>query len=432
MKFTALATAAFVSTHNRNERAAPGSTRANVQLNLLPLLQHAPVVDLSSDPSTLAPTLVQSSSAPSSSIQSGIAAFVQENLLVPPAFAAESKAIPAPPSNEEVKLLREAFAVFYGVERDLPQAESLLSQVIDAWQRQSPDEKAGLYRVRADCYVAMLRPSDAVKDYGEAIRLLGLPGGELADESELPASLLGQARALRSQGQKVTKEQAETAAKDYQLALRLSAREDWDTNTEAEEDGAKTNPFACWEWGAALRLAGQYQEAARVHTLASDFFEDIGDRARSVISELDAGIDLAATGENDKAAALLKNAIQRTKTVEGRDIQLLQRVIAKEGEGRMALASVLWVSGDRTEAEAQLGKACERLDQLEADAQARVKAGTGNLIKEPARLKFNIDDGATAADINCSRFKNQDYVSDRLEWPASLQQKLNKLESLAR
>jgi hypothetical protein len=35
----------------------------------------------------------------------------------------------------------------------------------------------------------MLRPSDAEKDYGEAIRLLGLPGGELADEAELPASL---------------------------------------------------------------------------------------------------------------------------------------------------------------------------------------------------------------------------------------------------
>jgi hypothetical protein len=178
-------------------------------------------------------------------------------------------------------------------------------------------------------------------------------------------------------------------------------------------------------------LAGQYQEAARIHTLASDFFDDIGDRARSVISDLDAGIDLAATSDNDKAAVLLKNAIQRTRTVEGRDVKLLQRVIAKEGEGRMALASVLWVSGDRVEAEAQLGKACERLDQLEADAQARLKA-VGTMIKEPERLKFNIDDGVGAADISCSRFKSQDYVSDRLEWPASLQQKLNKLENLGR
>jgi hypothetical protein len=39
------------------------------------------------------------------------------------------------------------------VDRDLPRAEELLNQVIDAWQRQAPDEKAGLYRVRADCYV---------------------------------------------------------------------------------------------------------------------------------------------------------------------------------------------------------------------------------------------------------------------------------------
>lgn len=230
----------------------------------------------------------------------------------------------------------------------------------------------------------------------------------------------------------MTKGQAETAAKDYQLALRLSSREDWDTNAEKEEDGARQNPFSAWEYSQALRLAGQYQEAARIHTLAADFFEDIGDRARSVISDFDAGIDLAATGDNDKAAVLLKNAIQRTRTVESRDVKLVQRLIAKEGEGRMALASVLWVSGDRIEAEAQLGKACERLDQLEADAQARVKAGAGNMIKEPERLKFNIDDGVTAGDINCSRFKNQDYVSDRLEWPASLQQKLNKLENLGR
>jgi hypothetical protein len=44
----------------------------------------------------------------------------------------------------------------------------------------------------------------------------------------------------------VTKAQAETAAKDYQLALRLSSREDWDTNAEKEEDGARTNPYAAW------------------------------------------------------------------------------------------------------------------------------------------------------------------------------------------
>lgn len=125
-------------------------------LNLLPLqvLQHAPVVDLSTttDPSILAPTFLQSA-APLSSIQSGIAAFLQETLLVPPAFAAEPKVAASPPSNEEVKLLREAFAAFYSVDRDLPRAEELLNQVIDAWQRQAPDEKAGLYRVRADCYV---------------------------------------------------------------------------------------------------------------------------------------------------------------------------------------------------------------------------------------------------------------------------------------
>ena len=54
--------------------------------------------------------------------------------LVPSAFAADA----GPPTQEEIKLLREAFATFYGVDRDLQASETLLSKVIDAWQRQPP------------------------------------------------------------------------------------------------------------------------------------------------------------------------------------------------------------------------------------------------------------------------------------------------------
>lgn len=36
------------------------------------------------------------------------------------------------------------------------------------------------------------------------------------------------------------------AAKDYQLALRLSSREEWDTDAENEADGATKNPYAAW------------------------------------------------------------------------------------------------------------------------------------------------------------------------------------------
>ena len=37
----------------------------------------------------------------------------------------------------------------------------------------------------------------------------------------------------------------------------------------------------------------------------------------------------------------------RTTSVEGNDIELLQRVIAKEGEARIALASVLWGANEK-------------------------------------------------------------------------------------
>ena len=84
------------------------------------------------------------SSSASSMLLTGI-----REWLVPSANAAETE----PPTQEEVKLLREAFATFYGLDRDLIKSEKLLSQVVEAWQRQAPDEKAGLYRVRGDCYM---------------------------------------------------------------------------------------------------------------------------------------------------------------------------------------------------------------------------------------------------------------------------------------
>ena len=60
--------------------------------------------------------------------------------LVPSALAATDSI--SPPTSEEIKLLREAFATFYGVDRDLEKSEQLLSKAIQAWDRQAPDEKA--------------------------------------------------------------------------------------------------------------------------------------------------------------------------------------------------------------------------------------------------------------------------------------------------
>lgn len=348
--------------------------------------------------------------------------------LVASASAAETA---APPSQKEIALLREALATFYGVDRDLQKSEQLLTEAIDAWQRQPPDEKAALYRVRGDCFLAELKPQDAEKDYTTAITLLEGPGGELADKEELPAALLGRARAIRSEGV-VSKEKSLQASKDYQKSLRLSSREEWDTDQEMEEDGASRNPYATWEWGTSLRNAGLYDKAYEVHTLAADSFADIADKSRSIISSLDAGIDLAAAGKTEAAKKVLNEAISSTTKAESRDVELLQRVIAKEGEARLALASILWDNKERSAAETQLGEACTRLDQLEADAAAR-NARLGRKPElAPARLKFSIDDGAGAFDISCSRFKNEKFLTETLQWPDSLQTKVMKLQNLSK
>jgi hypothetical protein len=274
-----------------------------------------------------------------------------------------------------------------------------------------------------------LKPQDAEKDYTTAIELLQGPGGEKADPSELPTSLLGRARAIRSQGKAASGAQLTQASKDYQLSLRLSARDEWDTDAENEEDGAKKNPYACWEWGSTLRSSGDLEKAAKVHRLASESFDDIGDRARSIISQMDEGIDLAAMNKISDAKETILGAIKNMKKLEGGDVDLLERLLAKEGESRIALASILWDSGDRQEAESLLGTACYRLEQLEADAQKRIAK------KAPAEadetLKFSIDD-QIGAGLSCSRFRNEKFLAETIDWPESLRKKAEKLQSLGK
>jgi hypothetical protein len=82
------------------------------------------------------------------------------DFLIAPANAADSS--PKPPTNDEIKLLRTAFGALYG-ERNPEKAEELITKAIAAWERQNPDERAALYRVRGDCYMvrnAMMFPDD--------------------------------------------------------------------------------------------------------------------------------------------------------------------------------------------------------------------------------------------------------------------------------
>lgn len=287
----------------------------------------------------------------------------------------------------------------------------------------------------------LLKPVEAEKDYTIAINYLKGPGGELADPAELPSALLGRARTMRGMANSpstsaystiYTPSQYKEIANDYRVSLRLSSREEWDTDEENEADGATRNPYATWEWGMARRGSGDMNGAAETHTLASLAFKDIGDRAHSVIAALDAGIDLAGTDNVQEAKKVLESAIQSTTSVEGRDVELLQRVIAKEGEARMALASILWSNNEKAAAEMQFGEACGRLDQLQADADAREAARVKSGAMPPLKIRklpFTIDDTA-GPELSCSRFKNEKFVRDTLLWPEPLQQKLSSLNNL--
>ena len=154
MKFSNLLITAFVGSGNRDSgiHTSTSSRRCSGPLGLV-----APAASVVSDlPINLAP--VESITASkrqllattkSSQSQSPVLTGIRE-WLVPSAFAAETA---SPPTQEEIKLLREAFATFYGLDRDLVKSEKLLSSVVEAWQRQAPEEKAGIYRVRGDCYM---------------------------------------------------------------------------------------------------------------------------------------------------------------------------------------------------------------------------------------------------------------------------------------
>lgn len=147
-----------------------------------------------------------------------------------------------------------------------------------------------------------------------------------------------------------------------------------------------------------------------------------------MISQLDAGIDLASASDkasNEEAKVVLNKAIALTKGVTARDVTLLQRTIAKESEARTALAALLWNDGDRVQAETNLGEACIRLDQLQADA-----AGRKNVVRtDPvAPLPYSIDDSAPL-EMTCPKFKNPAYLTN-LGWSESLQKKVINLETL--
>lgn len=175
-------------------------------------------------------------------------------------------------------------------------------------------------------------------------------------------------------GASATVAQATQASKDYEMYFTYVSRLDPDNEpttkskdvfSDAIIDGIQRNPYAAWEWGMVNRVAGQYAKAAEIHHIAGKAFDEIGDKPRGTICRLDEGIDLASGVKDDKVDAKVKNmlidAIDSTPGVDGRDVQLLQRVVAKEGEARIALSGLLWGTKEKGAAESQLGTACGEL-----------------------------------------------------------------------
>jgi tetratricopeptide (TPR) repeat protein len=373
-------------------------------------------------------------------------------------------ASPPPPSAQDVTLLRQALATFYNGNSidSLRQAEVLFTRVVEKWQAQPADERAGIFRVRGDCYLALTDAERAVADYSRAIQLwvslsANKDNGSI-DPVEVSSAYLGRARAGKSlavssptiSSTKDRTRWATQAALDYQLALQYATAQtqtdQWDM--VVLQEGALKNPYAAWEWGDALRLSGQYDRAAEAHTLASIAFATIGDPARSVISRTDAGLDYAivaaaaaaAAPSSDKAAwqraeTVLRDAIRRAPGIESRDVSLLQRVIEKEGEGRMALAALLWSDNQRNEAERVLGDACLRLDQLQDQKQSR-KTGNDKVPTSATpilpKLLYSIDDDehGVGGMMACYKFKNPMFLTEKLDWPEPLQRMVIKLETL--
>eukprot|EP00593_Proboscia_inermis_P013219 CAMPEP_0171309466 /NCGR_PEP_ID=MMETSP0816-20121228/19626_1 /TAXON_ID=420281 /ORGANISM="Proboscia inermis, Strain CCAP1064/1" /LENGTH=371 /DNA_ID=CAMNT_0011793003 /DNA_START=53 /DNA_END=1168 /DNA_ORIENTATION=+ len=364
----------------------------------------------------------------SSPLSDGISSWILAEADPPPA---------APPTEAEITSLREAFGAFFG-ERNPQKALPLLTNALQSFERQPPDERAALYRVRGDCYMALQLPREAADDYGRCLGLMDGIGGEKADPSERPLARLGRARALRS-GTGLDEKRNTQAAEDYRVALTLTGNDDLEEE-ERLADGVSKNPYAAWEWGMSQRGSGNFLGAAKTHARAMVAFETVGDHAAAVISALDRGIDLAAASSNQdiaKARDALELSIRSTPTVKGddKDIPILQRVIAKEGEARMALASILWDANERSAAETELGEACARLEQLDADADARDKVvEKKNFPKQIkpliSNLGYSIDDILGAREIGCSSFKRESFLTEKVQWPPVLQEKVLKLQRL--
>merc|ERR1712176_1636118 len=142
-------------------------------------------------------------------------------------------------------------------------------------------------------------------------------------------------------------------------------------------------------------------------------------------------------------------AVATPKDLKGNDVNLLQRLIAKESEGRIVLASLLWENKVIQDAENEYYTACNRLDQLIMDEDEReAKEAKNNKNKnantsrnqpknlnvnndgkmgmedatDRKRLSYTIDD-IVGEGFTCTNFKKEKIEDDTLVWSETLKKK---------
>ena len=132
--------------HHHHGRGTFNSDDSTMRLSMF--LQSPPDYAAANNAAAAAAATTTTTSTTNNFLLNGI----QNFLLPPPAFAADINMNTKPPTNDEIKLLREALGALYG-ERNPEKAMELLTKAIAVWERQPPDERAALFRVRGDCYM---------------------------------------------------------------------------------------------------------------------------------------------------------------------------------------------------------------------------------------------------------------------------------------
>jgi len=122
----------------------------------------------------------------------------------------------------------------------------------------------------------------------------------------------------------------------YRVALVGAGRGDKyaENDEERVESGIQRNPYLGWEYGDVLkREGGNGGKAGKILDDSGDAFEGIGDAVRGYISQVDSCVALASS-DGKRALEKLERIVPKSTKLEGKDVELLQRAVGKECEGR--------------------------------------------------------------------------------------------------